>query len=48
MILSTWVFEYALQHDIFSLLETSNEFIHASFLSKIHFHRSGPLKLIKF
>ena len=35
------------ENDIFSLFEASNEFIHVSCLSKIHFHQSGPFKLIK-
>ena len=31
----------------FSLCETSNAFIDAFCYSRIHFHQSGPLKLIK-
>ena len=31
---------------IFLLFETSNKLIHGFNLSKIHFHLSGPLKLI--
>ena len=34
-------------NNIFSLCETSKEFIHAFCLSEIHFHQSGPLRLIK-
>ena len=46
MILSTFNFEYAIQLDMLSLLETSNAFIDAFFYSKIHFYQSGPFKLI--
>ena len=47
MILSAWNIEYDLamakyENDIFSLFETSNEFIYALCLSKIHFHQPGP------
>ena len=35
------------ENDIFSLNETSNGFIHAFCLSKIHFHKPGSFKLIK-
>ena len=38
---------YKARNDIFSLLVTSNEFIHAFCLSEIHFYKSGPLKFIK-
>ena len=34
--------------DIFSLFETSQKFIHAFYLPKIHFHKTGLLNLIKF
>ena len=52
MILSTWNFEYALALQstktiLFSLFETCSEFINALCLSKVHFHQSGLLKLIK-
>ena len=35
------------EHDIFSLFETTKEFIHALGIFKIHLHKSGPLKLTK-
>ena len=35
------------ENDIFSLNETSNGFMHAFCLSKIHFHKPGSFKLIK-
>ena len=34
-------------NDMFSLCEASNAFIGANCYSKIHFHQSGPFKLIK-
>ena len=52
MILSTRNFEYALQLQstktiFYSFSETCNAFIDAFCYSKIHFHQSGPFKLIK-
>ena len=35
------------RNDMFLLCETSNAFIGAFCYSKIHFHPSGPFKLIK-
>ena len=35
------------ENDMFLLCETSNVFIGAFCYSKIHFHPSGPFKLIK-
>ena len=35
------------ENDMFSFCETSNAFIDAFCYSKIHFHQSGPFKLIK-
>ena len=36
------------ENDIFSLSMASSEFfLHAFWLSKVHFHQSGPLKLVK-
>ena len=42
MMLSTWKFVYALQ-----LQSKKTAFIDAFVYSKIHFHQSGPFKLIK-
>ena len=53
MIPSTWHFEHALasiakyETDIFSLCETSSEFVQACCLFKIHLYQSGLFKLIK-
>ena len=38
--------ELAHENDIVSLFETSSEFIHVVCLFKVHFHLSGPFKLI--
>ena len=35
------------EKDMFSLCETSSAFIDTFSYSKIHFHQSGPFKLIK-
>ena len=54
MILSTWNFEYVLQLQLtcmntvsIHLYETSNDFIYDFRFFRIHFHQSGPLKVIK-